>query len=166
MCPIPVRDDGLQIDDNAQFQRRFWRVERLAWLIYGLFILAALVGLTGDGGHFARAERIAGGLEVSYPAISRWRSQEDLAVRLPAGAGSRDLRVDAGFLAAFDVLQITPAPETAQALPDGLRWTFRAQPGRPAKVSLLIEARRPGRLSYRLDSGDGATLRLSTLVLP
>ena len=47
---IAVRPDGLQLDEDRGFQRRFWRAERIAWGTFAAIMLAALSGLFGGSG--------------------------------------------------------------------------------------------------------------------
>lgn len=46
----PIRPDGLQLDEHRQFQERFWTIERAAWIVFGMIVIAALAGAFGAGG--------------------------------------------------------------------------------------------------------------------
>ena len=47
--PAPPVVHGLQIDQALDFQRRFERVQRVAWWLLALVPLAAIAGLFGGG---------------------------------------------------------------------------------------------------------------------
>ena len=47
--PAPPVVDGLQIDQALDFQRRFGRVQRVAWWLLALVPVAAIAGLFGGG---------------------------------------------------------------------------------------------------------------------
>ena len=47
--PAPPVVHGLQIDQALNFQRRFGRVQRVAWWLLALVPIAAIAGLFGDG---------------------------------------------------------------------------------------------------------------------
>lgn len=167
---IPIRDDGLQIDEAPRFQNRFWMVQRFAWVGFCLFILAALIGLTGNGGPFSRAHRAAPGLQVDYPPIARWRAESEVRIRVVPGGPETLVRVDAAFREAFDIISVSPDPATSVPVADGMRWSFGTDAegggGPAAEIRLTVEPRRPGPVRYVIESPPGTALRLSTLVLP
>ena len=43
------RVGDLEISPDLNFQRRSWAMQRFAWVVLALFILAALLGLFGPG---------------------------------------------------------------------------------------------------------------------
>lgn len=42
------------LESDRPFQVKFWRFQRVAWMVLALVLLTALLGLTGKGGPFAR----------------------------------------------------------------------------------------------------------------
>jgi len=38
-----IREDGLQLEENRSLQRRFWQMQRIAWLGFGIVVLVALL---------------------------------------------------------------------------------------------------------------------------
>jgi hypothetical protein len=166
MRDTPVRDDGLQISEHPVFQSRFWRAERIAWLIFCTIILLAALGATGDGGPLATRTVASGDLSVEAPAISRWKAEDGIVLRLSGNDGFRSMEVDDAFSEAFEISSISPRPSSSIAMPDGSRWEFRAAPGVDAEIRLVVIARHPGLARYRIRSGTGTALSLTTLILP
>lgn len=50
----PVREDGLQLQEERRIQRVFWTVQRVSWFLFGVVCLVALLGFTGSGGVFQK----------------------------------------------------------------------------------------------------------------
>ncbi len=82
---IPVRPDGLQINEHRGFQLRFWRAERIAWGAFALIALAALLGLFGESGPLNGRMLRFDSAEVTLPRILRAGSARDtlLTFRTP-----------------------------------------------------------------------------------
>jgi hypothetical protein len=40
---------GTEIDQDLEFQRRIWKLQRVAWAVMALVVLAAVLGLLGPG---------------------------------------------------------------------------------------------------------------------
>lgn len=157
----------LQVNSDRRFQECFWKLERLAWVGLGLFILAAVIGLTGKGGYFAQARVGAGNVEISYPRIARWQAPERLTIDLEASGPTRVI-LSQGFLSAFSVDSVTPQPLRVIAMPEGQQFEFALAPESgsksirfdvsPSQVSLLTDA------SIRV--GEAPPIPFSFLVLP
>lgn len=41
MKQSPLRSDGLQLDEHRGFQERFWKIERVGWLVFAILVNAA-----------------------------------------------------------------------------------------------------------------------------
>lgn len=84
-----VSTQGLQIDEDIGFQRRFRIAQRVAWGVAALVLVAAFVGLFGSG---PLTGAVAGdsetGLQLHYQRFARYQSptsvQVDVVVSDPA----------------------------------------------------------------------------------
>jgi hypothetical protein len=164
MEDIPLRPDGLQLDEDRSFQERFWIVERGAWAAFGLIIACAIAGLTGGGGPLASASRTIGEAEVRYPAITRWTTSYTMKIHLPQGGS--DVRLGPQVLDAFEIATIQPQPVAATTTSDGLQLAFRVEGKGAAPVAIRMKALTVGRVDYDVTVEGAGTARLSTLVLP
>lgn len=177
---VPVRDDGLQIDEDRAFQRRHWRRERLAWVGFAAIVAAALAGLSGAGGPLSGQQVDLGAATAQVPRVGRLQRPDTLVIRLPAaapaaaGAGAaaaaagpagsarHEVRLDPAFLDLYTVDTILPAPLAQRAGADGL-WLAVA--GQGGKLRLSIRPRRAGLARFAL-AVDGTQARAAVLVLP
>ncbi|MHA6692738.1 hypothetical protein [Devosia sp. A449] len=162
----PVRPDGLQLDEHRQFQEKFWTVERFTWGAFLVFIVLALLGLTGDSGVFARRTVIMQGGTLDYPRVARWEGADEFIVQFDAGAPRRTLLLSPDFVANFQIEQIQPSPERSEAGADGNRLSFRFKAGDPASAKLQMRAQSPGLATYGIAVDEGAPVQFHILILP
>jgi hypothetical protein len=154
----------LQIEEDRNFQERFWVAERVAWGGFTVILIAALAGLTGGGGPFAQATAQLAGGQVVYPRISRWVADDTVTVRFGPGEAPRRLFIPQEFLTVFELQTIQPEPIRSIGAQGGLLFLFDAEPG--AEVSIGVRARQPGILRYAITIDGGGPLNLVTFVFP
>lgn len=150
---IPIRPDGLQLDEQRGFQRAFWRAERAAWVAGIVLILAALAGLFGGGGLFGPAVtrfdwgeiRLAHVLRTGRPETLWIYPRRPVGLHLPCAPGPPAVVIE--------------LPGAGGACPEG--------PGLVAHepLHLRIEAEAAGRVDLPLRV-DGVPVGLRLLILP
>lgn len=139
-----IRDDGLQLDENRSFQNRFWKGERVAWCVYALLILGALVGLTGSGGALSAASVGVGASELTYPRFARWQSADQMTIVF--GGDTDTYRVELGprFLDYFSIEGIQPRPVQSLTSASGTVFEFRTEQAGAGKATFGIRPNHPG----------------------
>lgn len=162
---VPVRADGLQLDENRSFQRGFWMVERIGWAGFALVILLSLAGLTGRGGWFAVAEHRAGVALVEMPRVVRRGETAVLRVQFGRDGGRHLLGLGEELLAHFDLEAVAPRPLRSVAAGDGLALQFEAVGPAPHSVRLFLRARTAGLARVQV-AADGAGVAVRSLILP
>ena len=83
----PVKDsvakvnDEIEVGENLDFQRKWWRFENVVWVLFTLIIVLDLAGLFGRG-PIAKAERRSadGTIDVKYERIERTDSPSILTI--------------------------------------------------------------------------------------
>src|SRR4029079_12532418 len=73
------------IKEDMDFQRRSWTVERAGWLILGVVMVAALVGLFGYG-PVSKAHLNGNDLKLSYERFQRSTKLATYVFRLGGGS--------------------------------------------------------------------------------
>jgi hypothetical protein len=156
---------ALQLQEHRRFQEGFWTAERIAWGIFGLFVVAALFGLTGAGGYYAKTRTSVPAGELLYPRIARWNATETMKVTFVPGYDARRLTIGQQFYDHFRVTRIHPRPVETTQDADGNVMQFAAQPTVPLTVVIHVRAYTPGfpRFSVALD---GVAADVSLLILP
>ena len=159
---VPLRPDGLQLDERRDYQRRHWRAERVAWGVFGAVVLAALLGLTGAGGPLATTRLSIGPAEVMMPRVGRLQRADLLTIRLPDGGTLHEVRLGGGFADHYTLGTIHPEPREEATAADSTVLTVASAGG---ELRLLLRPHRPGLAGFAL-TVDGHERRLSALVLP
>lgn len=160
---------GIDVDADRRAQEKYWKFQRIAWLVMAGTVAGAVLGATGGGGMLSRATAKNALGEIDYPRIARWQAANEMTLRLPGGASREaDLELDGTFARLFSIEEVVPSPSRSAATPSGHRFTFslgqgpeertiifRLKPGRPAG---------PTRASARIEGGP--PIVLSFVILP
>ena len=124
MCCV----DYLSTPDKLEFQRNNWRAERVGWAALAAVVLAALLGLFGDGVlSNDEAASADGMLTVAYRRFLRAESPAKLevtAAQALADGGRLAIRLDAAWLARFEIVAIEPEPESTTLAADRTTFLF------------------------------------------
>ncbi|MGV4791754.1 protein-L-isoaspartate(D-aspartate) O-methyltransferase [Rhizobium sp. F40D2] len=151
--------------DHGKFQRRFWAVQRISWIVFVLLLLACLLGLLGRGGLFSRQMLFFADGSIDFPVISRWNAPEDMVVNFQPSSEDRIFTIDADFLQTFSVEGVDP-PQRATFARDGrIGYLFPGDPARPTQVVFRLQTHLVG--SRRATLGIGEETRTqSTFIFP
>lgn len=153
------------VEDHGRFQRRFWVVQRCAWVVFALILIACLVGLLGRGGPFSRniLQLTEGSLEL--PAISRWNAPEELKATFFASQQDRIVVIDPRFLDAFSIEGIDPPQKSTFAQGGRIGYVFPGDPTTTTTVVFRLHAQQPGLRSYEVGL-DADLSQQSTFIFP
>ncbi|WP_134681735.1 hypothetical protein [Paracoccus ravus] len=163
--PPPVRADGLQLEEHRGFQERYWRVQRISWLGYGLAMVLALLGFSGSGGLFHMQEIRMGGAVAQLPRIARWEAWDEWTVTFSSAQDSHEIGVASRYLDFFELGQIRPEPEESSLATDGQVMRFSARDAPPHVVRISTRPMHFGWISFELTlEGESRTVHI--LVLP
>jgi hypothetical protein len=159
----------LQIEENLNFQRHQLRFERIGWAVMAVLLLAALLGLLGNG-PLSSATADDGPLEVRYGRLEHKANTTSFSVSVePDAATGSEVRVwlEAEWATAFVIESIAPEPESVQVEPDRLLYVFAAQPGeQPVEIVFHVQYERWGWLSGEIGLEGGPAVTLSQFVYP
>ena len=158
-----------QIAEDPEVQRRTWRFERIGWILLAVAVVAAVLGLFGEG-PLSRAEETSadGSLSVDFPRFLRRQSPESIRIRFTAqaGSGSASLWIDRRWLDEVTVESVTPEPERTELWPDRLVYRFaRGGPAGTHSVHVRFEVDAPGRTRGEFGTAD-ARVPVSHVVYP
>jgi hypothetical protein len=163
--PAPPVVDGLQIDQALDFQRRFGRVQRVAWRLLALVPVAAIAGLFG-GGLFS--EVTAGSqparVTVTYERFGRRTADTQLQLEFARPSRTTDVAISRAFLDRYDTSEVRPQPLRVRTLADAVVFTFAAGPAGRATFFLQPEAVGSG--SGTVTVTGGTPVHIKQLVYP
>jgi hypothetical protein len=165
------RVDGLEIDQDLEFQRKAWVAQRVAWVLMALFVLAAAVGVLGSGPVSHARGAVPGVMTLEYERFARFETSETLTVRLASAATTGDvvrLSLDRDFLDSAKIETVLPPPVRVEAAAGRLIYVFPlVEPRVPLVVTFTFEPQAIGVQEgvVRLESRD-ARIAFRQLVYP
>ena len=151
----------LQINDDMEFQRRSWIVQRVGWLVFALVILLAALGLFGDGLlSNAQAGQKEGELWLEYQRFERFQHEFRIKVYAnenTAANGEIMIQLDRHYLENVEVISVAPAPDSEIKDTDWITYVFKTNGGgSPFTAYFYVAPQKAGPLSgtFRLQNGD------------
>jgi hypothetical protein len=163
------RVGDLEVEEDLDFQRREWTAERVAWVVMGLLLLAALLGVFGRG-PLSNATAEEGSLRVGYARFERKGAPTEVRVEIAAGTahqGQVHLWLDRDYAMGVEIRQIAPEPEQAQTGGDRVLYVFQVNdPSQPVDVIVRLEHDDWGVKTGRIGLVNGPELELRQIVYP
>lgn len=165
------RSSDLEISEDMEFQRRTWAVERIGWIVLAALLLAAMLGLFGNGA-FSSGTAISDDGSVSVEFDRFWRLQSPTDLRVSVRGTADDamrarLWLSSRYLDAIDVSRATPQPESVEAGLDRITYEFAlAEPNQPFVVTFRIEPQRPWRARGTVGVEGGGEASFNQFIYP
>jgi len=160
-----IRADGLQLEEHRDFQERYWRVQRLAWLGYGLAMTFALLGLTGSGGALHMQEIRFPGAVAEIPRVARWEAWDEIRMTFTGPGDEHRLRIGTDFFDLFEIGRIQPDPVESSLGSHSHVMSFTAEGTTPHEVRISTRPMHFGWTRFELGL-DGENRSVRILVLP
>jgi hypothetical protein len=113
-------------EDDSDFHRREWKVERVGWAAMAVVVALALGGVFGRGPLSQATTGQTPQATISYQRFARYGSSTSLQVT-PAEAQSKGdlhIEVDGAFIDANRIESLTPAPIEMRTAADRHVFTF------------------------------------------
>jgi hypothetical protein len=156
---------------DLDFERRWWRFERVIYWIQTALVVLAIAGLFGRGplsaAHAASADR---SVRVDYERLARFRTPTTLTVHVVGGTPSDsvvDVTIDGSIVGMEGVSHVTPEPRHVDASSTALRFTVaRTSANDSVTIRIALEPGRVGMADARLTVGRGPAISLSQLIYP
>jgi len=161
----------LEINQDLNFERRSWRVERIAWVVAAIILVAALLGFLGPGPlGKATAASPDKSISLAYYRMERhqapveWRLQIDGKL---VSQGELRLWVHRRFAEVIGTMQIEPEPESVEIEDERFVYAFKAvKPPPIIKIFFRFEPNKVGRTPAQLGVVDGPAIQFSQFYLP
>lgn len=163
-------NEEVAVGEDLDFQRSWWRFERIVWTFFVVLIALDLGGAFGRGpmahAHVTSADR---SLSAHYERIERAGTPSILSITMDAAAirdGQATLFVSDSLVSALGARRIIPQPATTLLGDGGLTYTFPiANP--PAIVRFELEPPGAGRFPIEISAGSrGASVKAVIWVVP
>lgn len=168
---LVTRVGDLEIDQDVEFQEREWVVQRVAWVVMLVIIVAGLSGLFGAGPlSAATAGESDDPLAVEYQRFVRHDGRTTVTVRVGGGQSAEDqveVWVATDYLDGFEIRGVSPEPEEVRSEGGGLIYEFAVgDPTQRVEVTFSLQPRRMGRLTGEIGVPGGQTVTFGQLSYP
>lgn len=165
---VPKVDDELAVGEDLDFQRRWWRFERVVWAFFLVVIVCDLVGLFGHG---PLAEATAStpdkSLSVDYERVARANTPSMITLHFGYGAirdGQVSILMSDSIFKDLGAQRIVPQPAATTIGEEGVTYSFPATS--PAAVRIHLQPALPARPLIRFQLPDQPPVEARVLVLP
>ena len=157
----------LDIHFDLAWERKEWRVQRAAWILFALILGSALAGVFGPG-PISRKEKRAGGLSAKYAGITRCQSPAEIEFNCQSAKAGEELRlqISRSFIDAVENIQFIPEPVEQKSTARGHEYVFKNAGDGAAKVRMHYEPAKFGKAAGTVSLGDGPSLELKQFIWP
>jgi hypothetical protein len=140
--------------------------ERVGWVAMAAVLIAAAVGLFGDG-WLSEREVSAGALTAKYPRFCRAHAPLELAVEWLPRQEPAALWISRSYLDGFEIAEIRPTPSGVTVDAGRMHYTFRtARPHAPVSVTFMLKPKRGGSFIGRVGLEGELDVEIRHFVFP
>jgi len=154
--------------EDMRFQLRTWRVERVAWAVMGLLLIAALAGLFFHGPLSTSVVRSADdSLAIDYQRFAHKTTMTHFVVRI--GPPLRDqvlLRLSPSFTGMYDIEALEPRPLHSSSGSYGLEYVFGRSAAGDLAVHIAARPKRFGFVSVHVEVEGRGAVNIAQFVYP
>lgn len=130
MSPAIHHIEGLDIDQNLDFQRKAWKVQRITWAVMLAILLAVGLGFLGAAGPANYRTSSNNSVKVGFQSFVHRIAPTDIHVTLSQLSGdSTQLLISRDFMGNYQVQSIVPQPDSVDGSSDMLVYHFNVAPG-------------------------------------
>lgn len=110
------------VEDEIALHRKGWIVQRIGWgLMFG-FLIAAILGLFGEG-PLSQKKLQAGNISIEYEKFCRY--EHGMEITLESGKENiNTVSIPQEYLKSFRISDIVPEPEKQVAVADHVQYVF------------------------------------------
>ena len=166
---VPKIDNELAVGEDLDFQRRWWRFEKIIWGLFLLVIACDLAGLFGRG-WLAKAEASTPDktLRMEYERVQRANTPSTMTLHFgPAALRDGQVHVFISDTVVHDLgaQRVAPQPAVSSVGHGGIDYSFPATGG-SAAVQIQLQPSTPGVYAFSVQPSGHAPITARTLVLP
>jgi hypothetical protein len=166
---VPKIDGSVAVGEDLEFQRRWWRFERIIWSFFGLVIVCDLLGLFGRG-YLAKAQRNTADqtIQLKYERVERVNAPSVMSISFGPSAirnGEIHLFVSESVVKELGARRLIPEPASSTVGDGGVTYIFPATT-LPATVEFELSPAHPGIPSFTAGVVGAEMVKAKVTVLP
>jgi len=161
--------DDLAVGSDLAFQRKWWRFERIIWVLFTGVVLLDVLGGFGQGllakAHAFTADR---SMTIDYDRITRYSTPSLVTIHFGRAAvrnGAVHMWASDSLLHALGVERLQPEPSSATLDGNGLLYTFPST-AHPNSIQFALQPRALGVQELTVRVPNTAELTIRTFVMP
>lgn len=166
---VPKVSDTIAVGENLDFQRKWWRFERVVWSIFLVILICDVLGLFGRGWLAQTSSRTSdGALNLKYERIERANTPSIMTLEFGDGAikdGKIEVYVSDSIVKPLGAQRVSPQPQQSTLGDDGITYTFAATKS-PAVVQIALEPSFPGVHPFKVQVPGRDAIEGKILVVP
>lgn len=156
--------------DDAPFQHREWVFERVGWVVMGVLLLLAVLGVFGHGTlSTTTAEADDGSVSVEYDRFIRNIGNTTMTVSLgPESVDGKTatLRISRDLAETWLIQNITPTPSTESSDADWVIYEWDVLGSAPPRVKFLYRGDGWGTTHGAMRAGNGRPVAVTQWIYP
>jgi hypothetical protein len=166
---IPKVDRDVAVGENIEFQRKWWRFERVIWIFFLCVLVCDLLGLFGRG-WLAKSKRSSSdlALTVDYERVERAGTPSIMTLHFSPAAvrdGSIRLFLSESVIKGLGAQRISPQPIISTLSEGGTKYTLSAGSA-PAVAEIHLQPSFPGRYEIRIQMPGSDPVEATVFVMP
>ena len=166
---VPKVADEVAVGEDLNFQRKWWKFERIIWVFFLLVLVCDVLGLFGRG-WLAKGKRSTPdqALTLDYERVERSASPSIMTLHFgPAAAHNGHIQVFVGndVIRGLGARRISPQPATSALTDGGITYTFDSG-STPTIAEIALQPMFPGRHKIRVQLPGSQPIEASVFVLP
>jgi hypothetical protein len=134
----------LEMDDEIGLHEKGWIAQRIGWCALALILVAASIGVFGDGIVSKRFES-KNNIEIKYQHFGRYEAAFELRIAATVDTHGLLVAVPQSYLAAMEVDKIIPQPGVQKIENDQLILMFDAN--HRAEITVYLIPKTTGKVS-------------------
>jgi hypothetical protein len=151
----------LELDERVDLHKKGWVIQRVLWIVYGLFIIVAALGLFGNG-PLSKVKKNAGKSFIEFERFARYSNITELKIFAQPVNGSNKVVFPIKYLQDFQVEKIIPQPESQNIKADQLIYVF---PNSPVNIAFEFKPEKVGMIESEIQINQ-TNIKLSQIIYP
>jgi hypothetical protein len=166
---VPKVADEVAVGEDLNFQRKWWKFERIIWSFFLLVLICDVLGVFGRG-WLAKAKRSTPdqALTLDYERVERSGTPSIMTLHFgPAAAhnGHIQVFVDNELIRGLGARRVSPEPAVSALTDGGITYTFDVGTV-PTIAEIALQPLFPGRHKIRLEVPGSTPIEANVFVVP
>ncbi len=134
---------SLQLEDEIELHKKAWIVQRVGWVLLFLTVIAASVGLFGNG-ILSKRTMTKSGTEIRFERFARLESPFVLRIETSAVGPLTTVALPQAYLTEMKIRQVQPQPASEEVKKGMTVFSFSVDDG--AVINFFLEPQTIGTL--------------------